>query len=145
MNKKITALFISTAIVAMAFLGTSALIGCAKDANGKLTGGFTSDAKSSITAGFNGIVTAAKLYQSIGEPGLPTQYKSLYDGLTSGVAQLQSQVGQPANVTVIDTGVPAVNAALVKNITPGAIVTQADVKTISDAAAQVALPNALAP
>jgi hypothetical protein len=145
MKQKIIASFISVAIVSLFFAGTSAIIGCAKDANGKLTGGLTPTAKSSIKTGFNVIVAAAKTYQAIGEPGLPTQYKPLYDGLTSGAAQLQTQVGQPANVTVINTGSPAVNAALVKNITPGAIVTQADVNTVADAAAQVAPSKASAP
>ena len=84
------------------------------------------------------LVASAKTYQALGEPGLPTQYKSLFDSLSSGASQLQTQLGQPANPAAINTGSPAVNAALVKNLTPGAIVTQGDVNTIDNAAALAA-------
>ena len=100
--------------------------------------GITPQQQAAINATANALVVAAKTYQAIGDPGLPTQYKSLYDGLTSGAAQLQAQVGQPANPTVINTGTPAVNAALVAKITPGATVTQADVTKVATAAQLVA-------
>ena len=96
--------------------------------------------QSAINTTANAIVIAAKTYQNIGEPGLPTQYQSLYNGLTSAAAQLQMQVGQPANPTVISTGTPAVDAAIVKVVTPAATVTQANVATLSAAAALVAPP-----
>ena len=89
---------------------------------------------SALKTGASVLVAAAKTYQAIGEPGLPTQYQALYNGLTSGAVQLQAQVGQPANVTSINTGIPAVNAAIVANVTPGATVTQADVNAVNAAA-----------
>ena len=105
---------------------------------GTLTPEKKAQIQSALSTGASVLVASAQLYQAIGEPGLPTQYKSLYNGLTSGAAQLQAQVGRPANVTVINTGTPAVNAAIVANIQPGKTVSQGDVNVVQAAATIVA-------
>ena len=84
------------------------------------------------------LVDAAKIYQGIGEPGLPTKDQALFAGLSSAASQLQAQVGTPANPTIINTGVPAVDQVVQSKLQAGAIVTQANVNTVSQAAALVA-------
>ena len=101
--------------------------------------------KSAVSTGATILVASAKTYQAIGEPGMPTQYTKLFNGLCSGADQLQTQLGQPANLTVINTGSPAVNAALVKNITPGATVTQGDVNAVYAAANSLVQPASVSP
>ena len=85
-----------------------------------------------------GLVIASQVYQNIGEPGLPQKDKATYAALSSAAVQLQSQVGSVINPIVINTGNPAVNTAIVNSINPGAIVTQATVNTVNNAAAIVA-------
>lgn len=136
-----TKLVRSLLILAVGGLIASQFTGCATDpTTGKPTGGLTPQATSAISTTATLLVDAAKDYQAIGSPGLPPKYAPLFAGLSSGAAQLQAQVGQTVNTSVINTGVPAVDSAIAQNITPGATVTQADVNTVSAAASLAAKP-----
>lgn len=91
-----------------------------------------------VNATASDLLTAAKTYQALGSPGLPTNYASLFNGFTSAASQLQAQVGQPANLDVVSTGTAAVDAALQSKLIPGKVVTQAQVDAVASAYEQIA-------
>ena len=95
------------------------------------------DLTNAITVTAKGLVVAAQVYQGLGEPGLPVKDRSTYNALTSAAAQLQPQVGSIINTAIIDTGTPAVNAALAKVANPIGLVSQSTVTTVAEAAALV--------
>ena len=90
--------------------------------------------KQDATNAVNILAAANHLYEALGKPGLPASaydtYARVSAGLNSAAIQLQGQVGTPANVAVINTGVPAVNSAIAASVTQGAVVSQGDVNAV---------------
>ena len=84
-----------------------------------------------------GIVLLAQAYQGIGSPGLPVQDRTTFNSISSYAAQLQPQVGTILNTAIIDSGSPAVNAAVASTLPAGSVVTQSTVNTLNAAAAIV--------
>lgn len=100
----------------------------------------TPQEQAAINVGVPVLLATAQTFAGIyGSKMNPQQQATLSAGLNAAGKIYQGYVGQQIPTTVIDTGVPAVSAALVAHTNPTGNVTQANVDTLYQAAAAVAV------